>query len=61
MPPKEKSAKTLQRAEEEGVSPVRGGACYESPLFLNILLCEVKKRNEYVILGRGVVESNLVP
>ena len=27
--------------------------CYESPLSLNILSCEVKKRNEYVILGGG--------
>ena len=27
--------------------------CYESPLFLNILSCEVKKRNEYDILGCG--------
>ena len=25
--------------------------CYESPLFLNTLSCEVKKRNEYVVLG----------
>ena len=26
---------------------------YESPLFLNILSCEVKKRNECVIFGGG--------
>ena len=32
--------------------------CYESPSFLNIFSCEVKKRNEYVILGEcGVVGS----
>ena len=39
--------------------------CYESPVFLNILLYEVKKRNEYVILGGGGggvgIGSNLVP
>ena len=35
--------------------------CNESPLFVNILSCEVKKRNEYVILGGGGVELNLVP
>ena len=28
---------------------------YESPIFLNILPCDVKKRNEYVILGGGGV------
>ena len=28
---------------------------------LNTLSCEVKKRNEDVILGGGGVESNLVP
>ena len=27
--------------------------CYESPLFLNILSCKVKKQTEYVILGGG--------
>ena len=27
--------------------------CYESPLFLNILSREVKKRNEFVIFGSG--------
>ena len=51
--------------------------CYESPSFLNIISCEVKKRNEYMILGDvgvggifffffflgggGRMESNLVP
>ena len=27
--------------------------CYESPLFFNILSCEVKKQDEYDILGCG--------
>ena len=36
---------------------------YESPLFLKILSCAVKKINEYVILGNGRfgMNSNLVP